>query len=166
MVKEAGADIVKLEGSERRLSRVRAIIDAGIPVMGHIGLTPQSATKLGGYRAQGRTAVSGQRSVRLREGDRGCRRSALVVEAVPRRRRRAITAALEFRSSASARARPVTGRCSCGTTCSACATIACRASCKRYAHLSEDIARALEAYASDVRAGAYPEAEAHLSDVG
>src|SRR6186997_380971 len=61
MVKEAGADIVKLEGSDRRLSRVRAIVDAGIPVMGHIGLTPQSATLLGGYRAQGRTAGSAHR---------------------------------------------------------------------------------------------------------
>ena len=52
MVKEGGADIVKLEGADRRLSRVRAIGDAGIPVMGHIGLTPQSATLLGGYKAR------------------------------------------------------------------------------------------------------------------
>jgi len=61
LVKDGGADIVKLEGSDYRLSRVRAIIEAGIPVMGHIGLTPQSATMLGGYRAQGRTAASAQR---------------------------------------------------------------------------------------------------------
>ncbi len=55
-VKEAGADAVKLEGAGAMLSRVRAIVDAGIPVMGHIGLTPQSATMLGGFKAQGRTA--------------------------------------------------------------------------------------------------------------
>ena len=55
-VKEAGADAVKLEGAGATLSRVRAIVDAGIPVMGHLGLTPQSATMLGGFKAQGRSA--------------------------------------------------------------------------------------------------------------
>ena len=55
-VKEAGADAVKLEGAGATLSRVSAIVDAGIPVMGHIGLTPQSATMLGGFKAQGRSA--------------------------------------------------------------------------------------------------------------
>jgi 3-methyl-2-oxobutanoate hydroxymethyltransferase len=52
-VKEAGCDAIKLEGSARR---ARAIVKAGVPVMGHVGLTPQTATALGGYRAQGRTA--------------------------------------------------------------------------------------------------------------
>jgi 3-methyl-2-oxobutanoate hydroxymethyltransferase len=60
-VKEAGTDAVKLEGAGRMLDRVRAIVDSGIPVMGHIGLTPQSATALGGYRAQGRTAETARR---------------------------------------------------------------------------------------------------------
>src|SRR3990170_2308944 len=56
-IKEADADAVKLEGGGASLSRVRSIVGAGIPVMGHIGLTPQSATMLGGYKAQGRTAA-------------------------------------------------------------------------------------------------------------
>src|SRR3954469_10179726 len=55
-VKEAGADAVKLEGGGRMVDRARAIIEAGIPVMGHVGLTPQTATSLGGYKAQGRNA--------------------------------------------------------------------------------------------------------------
>src|ERR687886_2370359 len=55
-VKDAGADAVKLEGAGPTLSRVRALVGAGIPVMGHVGLTPQSATMLGGFKAQGRTA--------------------------------------------------------------------------------------------------------------
>ena len=83
MVKEGGADVVKLEGADRRLSRVRAIGDAGIPVMGHIGLTPQSATLLGGYRAQGRTAGTAHRlyDAALASEAAGC--CALVLEAVP-----------------------------------------------------------------------------------
>src|SRR5204863_1913205 len=55
-VKEARADAVKLEGAGPSLSRVRSIVQAGIPVMGHVGLTPQSATMLGGFKTQGKTA--------------------------------------------------------------------------------------------------------------
>src|SRR6266545_3914058 len=55
-VKEAGADAVKLEGAGTSVSRVRSIVEAGIPVMGHVGLTPQSATMLGGFKTQGKTA--------------------------------------------------------------------------------------------------------------
>ncbi len=55
-LKESGADSVKLEGGAEMAATVKAIVDAGIPVMGHIGLTPQSASKLGGYRVQGKTA--------------------------------------------------------------------------------------------------------------
>ena len=82
-VKEAGADAVKLEGAGAMLSRVKAIVDAGIPVMGHLGLTPQSATMLGGFKAQGRSA---EKALRLYDDARaleaaGC--FALVLEAVP-----------------------------------------------------------------------------------
>jgi len=55
-VKEGGADAVKLEGGGVMVDRARAIIRAGVPVMGHVGLTPQTATALGGYKAQGRNA--------------------------------------------------------------------------------------------------------------
>jgi 3-methyl-2-oxobutanoate hydroxymethyltransferase len=82
-VKEAGADAVKLEGAGPMLSRVQALVGAGIPVMGHIGLTPQSATMLGGFKAQGRTA---EKAVRLYDDAlaleaAGC--FAIVLEAVP-----------------------------------------------------------------------------------
>src|SRR6059058_1547762 len=55
-VKEAGCDAVKLERGGTSVERAKAIVDSGIPVMGHVGLTPQTATALGGYRSQGRTA--------------------------------------------------------------------------------------------------------------
>ena len=70
-VKEAGADAVKLEGAGAMLSRVKAIVDAGIPVMGHLGLTPQSATMLGGFKAQGRSAEKALRLLRRRARARG-----------------------------------------------------------------------------------------------
>jgi 3-methyl-2-oxobutanoate hydroxymethyltransferase len=82
-VKEAGCDAVKLEGGGASVERAKAIIRAGIPVMGHVGLTPQTATALGGYRAQGRTA---ERAAQVMEDalelqDAGC--FAVVFEAVP-----------------------------------------------------------------------------------
>ncbi|GAB4558797.1 MAG: 3-methyl-2-oxobutanoate hydroxymethyltransferase [Anaerolineae bacterium] len=60
-LKEAGMDAVKLEGGQTMADTVRAITDAGIPVVGHIGLTPQSVSQLGGYRVQGRTADAARR---------------------------------------------------------------------------------------------------------
>jgi 3-methyl-2-oxobutanoate hydroxymethyltransferase len=84
MVKEAGCEAVKLEGGgESSVSRVRAIVGAGIPVMGHVGLTPQTSTALGGWKAQGRTAPAAARIGReaLALQDAGC--FAIVFEAIP-----------------------------------------------------------------------------------
>jgi 3-methyl-2-oxobutanoate hydroxymethyltransferase len=83
-VKEAGADAVKLEGgNEMSVARARAIVSAGIPVMGHVGLTPQTSTALGGYRAQGRTGAAAARIAHeaLALQDAGC--FSLVFEAMP-----------------------------------------------------------------------------------
>jgi 3-methyl-2-oxobutanoate hydroxymethyltransferase len=82
-VKEAGCDAVKLERGGTSVQRARAIVDAGIPVMGHVGLTPQTATALGGYRAQGRTAQRALGVARdaLALQDAGC--FSLVFEAIP-----------------------------------------------------------------------------------
>jgi 3-methyl-2-oxobutanoate hydroxymethyltransferase len=84
LVKEAGADAVKLEGGgPASVSRARAIVGAGIPVMGHVGLTPQTATALGGYRAQGRSVESALKIARgaLDLQAAGC--FSIVFEAVP-----------------------------------------------------------------------------------
>ena len=82
-VKEAGCDAVKLERGGTSVERARAIVDAGIPVMGHVGLTPQTATALGGYRAQGRTAARALTVARdaLALQEAGC--FSLVFEAIP-----------------------------------------------------------------------------------
>ncbi len=84
MVKEAGCEAVKLEGGgEASVKRARAIVNAGIPVMGHVGLTPQTATALGGWKAQGRTAGAAARIAEeaLALQQAGC--FALVFEAIP-----------------------------------------------------------------------------------
>jgi 3-methyl-2-oxobutanoate hydroxymethyltransferase len=84
MVKDGGCELVKLEGGgEASVSRARAIVGAGIPVMGHVGLTPQTSTALGGWKAQGRTAAAAARiaSEALALQEAGC--FALVFEAIP-----------------------------------------------------------------------------------
>ena len=75
-VKEAGCDAVKLERGGTSVQRARAIAESGIPVMGHVGLTPQTATALGGYRAQGRTAQVVQQLIGLEIAAIGQRRTA------------------------------------------------------------------------------------------
>lgn len=82
-VKETGCDLVKIERGGTSIDRARALVAAGIPVVGHVGLTPQTATSLGGYRAQGRTAAAARQLIEdaVALQDAGC--SMLVVEAVP-----------------------------------------------------------------------------------
>jgi 3-methyl-2-oxobutanoate hydroxymethyltransferase len=82
-VKEAGCDAVKLEGGGAMAERARAIVRAGVPVMGHVGLTPQTATALGGYRAQGRTAARAREVLEdaLALQEAGC--FSIVFEAIP-----------------------------------------------------------------------------------
>jgi len=82
-IKEGGAEAVKLEGGGAMAERARALVQAGIPVMGHVGLTPQTATQLGGYRAQGRTGARAADVARdaLALQEAGC--FAIVFEAIP-----------------------------------------------------------------------------------
>lgn len=82
-IKEAGVDLIKIERGGTTVDRARALVNAGIPVVGHVGLTPQTATSLGGYRAQGRTADAALAVIEdaLALQDAGV--SVLVIEAVP-----------------------------------------------------------------------------------
>src|ERR1700756_1581766 len=82
-VKEAGCDAVKLERGGTSVQRARAIVGSGIPVMGHVGLTPQTATALGGYRAQGRTAEQATAVARDAVALEAAGCFSLVLEAIP-----------------------------------------------------------------------------------
>jgi 3-methyl-2-oxobutanoate hydroxymethyltransferase len=156
-VKEAGADAVKLEGAGPMLSRVRALVGAGIPVMGHIGLTPQSATMLGGFKAQGRTAEKAERLYEdaLALEAAGC--FAVVLEAVPAPVAARVTEALRV---------PTIGI-GAGAACDGQVLVwhdllglyegKAPRFVKRYADLATEAKRALEAYVEDVREGRFPE---------
>ncbi len=153
---KAGADAVKLEGAGPMTSRVRAIVGAGIPVMGHLGLTPQSATMLGGMKAQGRTASSATHLLAdARELEAaGC--FSLVLESVPSRIATHVSAALEI---------PTIGI-GAGPGCDGQVLVwhdllginegAAPRFVKRYADVAGEIRRGLEAFAAEVRSGAYP----------
>jgi 3-methyl-2-oxobutanoate hydroxymethyltransferase len=84
-LQEAGMEAVKLEGGRERAEAIRAIVGAGIPVMGHLGLTPQSINQMGGFRPQGKTATAAKRLLEdsLKLEDAGC--FSLVLESVPAR---------------------------------------------------------------------------------
>jgi 3-methyl-2-oxobutanoate hydroxymethyltransferase len=159
-VKDAAADAVKLEGAGPSLSRVVALVGAGIPVMGHIGLTPQSATMLGGFRAQGRTAEKARRlleeAIALEEA--GC--FALVLEAVPAPVAARVSETLVI---------PTIGIGS-GAECDGQVLVLhdllglyegrSPRFAKRYADIGGDIRSALERFGAEVRSGAFP-AEEH-----
>jgi 3-methyl-2-oxobutanoate hydroxymethyltransferase len=156
-VKEASADAVKLEGAGTMLPRVRALAGAGIPVMGHIGLTPQTATMLGGFKAQGRTAAKAAQLYEdaLALEDAGC--FAIVLEAVPAPVATAITKALEI---------PTIGI-GAGAGCDGQVLVwhdllglyegHAPRFVKQYAELATAMTEAVGQYATDVRSGAFPE---------
>jgi 3-methyl-2-oxobutanoate hydroxymethyltransferase len=156
-IKEAGCDCVKLEGGgEVSLSRARAIIGAGIPVMGHVGLTPQTSVSLGGWKAQGRTAAAAERIAReaLALQEAGC--FAMVFEAIPAAVAAEIMPRMEI---------PVIGIGAGPTTDGQVLVfhdlLGIRDGLgprfvKRYANLQQEMNDGVAAYAEDVRARRYP----------
>jgi 3-methyl-2-oxobutanoate hydroxymethyltransferase len=163
-VKEAGADAVKLEGAGPSLSRVQAIVGAGIPVMGHVGLTPQSATMLGGFKAQGRTAAKAQRlhaDARALEAA-GC--FAVVLEAVPAPVADRITEALMVPTIGIGAGPGCDGQVLVWHDLLGLSDRRPARFVRRYAEVGDEIRRALEAYAGDVRTGAFP-AEEHTYSI-
>jgi 3-methyl-2-oxobutanoate hydroxymethyltransferase len=156
-VKEAGADAVKLEGAGAMLSRARAIVDAGIPVMGHLGLTPQSATMLGGFKAQGRSA---EKALRLYDDARaleaaGC--FSIVLEAVPAPVAGRITRDLSIPSIGIGAGPDCDGQVLVWHDILGLYEGRAPRFVKRYAEIGESIRSALAEFASDVREHRFPE---------
>ena len=159
-VKEAGADAVKLEGAGRTLTRISAILDAGIPVMGHTGMTPQSASLAGGYKARGRTAADARRIFdEARALERaGC--FAVVLEAIPAPVAARITEALSIPTIGIGAGPACGGQVLVWHDLLGLTTGHVPRFVKQYASLNATILAALQSYIADVRSSAFPD-ESH-----
>jgi 3-methyl-2-oxobutanoate hydroxymethyltransferase len=155
-VKEAEADAVKIEGAGPSLSRVLALVGAGIPVMGHIGLTPQSATMLGGFRAQGRTADKARQLLQDARALEAAGCFAVVLEAVPAQVAARITEAVEIPTIGIGSGRSCDGQVLVFHDLLGLYDGKAPRFVKRYADLAAQTKAALERYAADVRSGAFP----------
>jgi len=158
-VKEAEADAVKLEGAGPTISRVLALVGAGIPVMGHVGLTPQSATILGGFRAQGRTAEKAQRLLQDARALEAAGCFAVVLEAVPAEVATRITESLSVPTIGIGSGRGCDGQVLVFHDLLGLYEGKAPRFVKQYADLAAETKSALERYAADVRSGAFPSDE-------
>jgi 3-methyl-2-oxobutanoate hydroxymethyltransferase len=158
-LKEAKMDAVKLEGGSEVLEAVRAIVQAGIPVMGHLGLTPQTATKLGGYKVQSRTAASARRLVEdaLALQDAGC--FALVLETVPASVARVVSTKLSIPTIGIGAGPGCDGQVLVFHDVLGLFTRFRPKFVKRYAELYPVMLQALQTYCQEVEAGSFPAAE-------
>ncbi|MEA2404580.1 MAG: 3-methyl-2-oxobutanoate hydroxymethyltransferase [Thermoleophilaceae bacterium] len=156
-VKEAGCDAVKLERGGSSVERAKAIVDAGIPVMGHVGLTPQTATALGGYRSQGRTAERAMEVIEdaLALQDAGC--FAIVFEAVPSDLTATIMPKLEIPVIGIGAGPDTDGQVLVFHDLLGIYDGHAARFVKRYADVRGEMVRGLEAYTADVRGRRYPE---------
>jgi 3-methyl-2-oxobutanoate hydroxymethyltransferase len=155
-LKESGMDAVKLEGGREMVATVRAITDSGIPVMGHIGLTPQSIHKLGGFRTQGKTAAAARRLIEDAEAlqEAGC--FSIVLESVPEPVARLVSQRLRI---------PTIGI-GAGVGCDGQVLVThdllglfdrfTPRFARRYAELAAEMQRAFRAFIADVQARSFP----------
>jgi 3-methyl-2-oxobutanoate hydroxymethyltransferase len=152
----AGAGAVKLEGGRKRLDAVAAILDAEIPVMGHLGLTPQSIHSLGGFRVQGKQLDSARAIVddAIALADAGC--FALVLECVPDGVARMVRDAVSIPTIGIGAGRHCDGQVLVYHDILGFENRVRPKFVRRYADLQGDATRAIERFADDVRAGTFP----------
>src|SRR5256884_6695369 len=151
-MKETGCNAVKIEGGQPMTTTVRRLVDIGIPVMGHLGLTPQSVHQLGGFRQQGRDSEAAERLVKDAELLEKSGVFAIVLESIPADLAGRVTTSLKI---------PTIGI-GAGTQCDGQVLVSYDALglsdaappfAKQYAQLGEQILSAARAYIEDVRAG-------------
>jgi 3-methyl-2-oxobutanoate hydroxymethyltransferase len=155
-IKEAGAEAVKVEGGERRLELISRLVEAEIPVMGHIGLTPQSLNALGGFKVQGKTVEAAEQLVRDARAVEAAGAFSIVLESLPRELAARITEQLRI---------PTIGI-GAGTECDGQVLVFhdlmgltfgnVPKFARRYANLGEVIARVASEFCEDVRGGRFP----------
>jgi len=162
-LKEAGCDAVKLEGGLEMCGIVRALVDAGVPVMAHIGLTPQTASQLGGYKLQGKGLDDARRLLAEAKGLEEAGAFGLLIECIPEKLAQVITESIAI---------PTIGI-GAGVHCDGQVLVThdllgmfdkfTPKFVKKYADLSPIIKESIQQYNSEVRAGSYPGTEHSFS---
>ena len=155
-VKEAGAEAVKVEGGERRMDLIARLVEAEIPVMGHIGLTPQSINAFGGFRVQGKTEQAGDQVLRDARAVEAAGAFSIVLESIPRELAARITAELKIPTIGIGAGPDCDGQILVindllGLTFGHQPKFA-----RRYANIGEIISRAAVEYCRDVQQGNFP----------
>ena len=155
-VKEAGAEAVKIEGGERRLELIARLTEAEIPVMGHVGLTPQSVNAMGGYRVQGKTPGAAEQLVRDARAVEAAGAFAIVLEGIPRELGAEITRTVRIPTIGIGAGPDCDGQILVlhdvlGLTFQEAPKFA-----RRYANVGEVISQAVREYCDDVQSGTFP----------
>ncbi len=159
-LKEAGCDAVKLEGGTEVCDTVRALVRAGIPVMGHIGLTPQTASQLGGYKVQGRDVDSAKRLLQAARNLENAGAFSLVLECIPAQLSEVITGAVTIPTIGIGAGRGCDGQVLVTHDMVGMFEKFIPSFVKQYINLVPQIKEALAAYHREVKDGAFPD-ESH-----
>jgi 3-methyl-2-oxobutanoate hydroxymethyltransferase len=164
LVKEGGAEAVKVEGGERRIELIARLVDAEIPVMGHVGLTPQSVNALGGFRVQGKTGDAARQVERDARAVEAAGAFAIVLESMPRDLAARITEKLSIPTIGIGAGPDCDGQVLVIHDLLGFGTQHKPKFVRPYANLSAEITRAVSAYCDDVRNGSFPsDAESYHS---
>jgi 3-methyl-2-oxobutanoate hydroxymethyltransferase len=156
LMQEGGAGAVKLEGGERSARTIETIVRAGIPVMGHIGLTPQSIHQLGGHRVQGKTKEAGRQLIADAIAVQEAGAFAIVLELVPEQLAGAITERLHIPTIGIGAGAGCSGQVQVVTDTLGMSAEFTPKHARHYTELYKIVRAAAEAYKSDVTAGAFP----------
>lgn len=164
VIKESGADAVKLEGGARVVPTVRALVEAGIPVMGHLGLTPQSVAQFGGFRVQGRDPAEADRLVEDAVALAEAGAFATVLECIPASLAARVTAASPVPTIGIGAGGDVDGQVLVWHDLLGLGRGPDPRFVRRYAQLRTSIVAAVTTFRDDVRSGAFPTAEESYGD--
>lgn len=156
LVKEGGAEAVKIEGGSEFIGAIRAIITAKIPVMGHIGLTPQSINQLGGFKVQGRSDETAAKLIETARSLESAGIFALVLECVPAALAAEITRSVSIPTIGIGAGPDCDGQVLVTEDVLGMFTGFRPKFVKRYAELATEIKSAVEQYRTDVKAGTFP----------
>jgi 3-methyl-2-oxobutanoate hydroxymethyltransferase len=155
-LKEAGMDAVKLEGGRRVLDKIRGIVDAGILVMGHIGLTPQSSGQLGGFKAQGRTAESAEELIKDALAIQEAGAFGILLEAIPPELGKVISQLLKIPAYGIGAGKHTDGQLLINGDMLGYFDAFVPKFVKKYTNLAEIITKAFKDYVEDVHGGNFP----------